>query len=67
MTRQEALDHAFDLVEKMGNNPDLNSRGYKSDGWRPMTGSERADAVVLFAEFLVGRKVDLVAPESPTT
>lgn len=64
MTREEALRIAFELVEQMGNAEDLNKRGYKIDGWKPMTGPERAEATVRLAEFLVGPKVELTAPES---
>jgi hypothetical protein len=66
VNRADALALAFDLVEKMGNTADLNSRGYKVDGWRPMTGPEKADAVVKFAEFLMvpTPPSNLVAPET---
>lgn len=67
MTREEALRVAFELVEKMGNTEDLNKRGYKVDGWKAMTGTERAEATVKLAEFLVGPKVGLTAPEEATT
>lgn len=65
MTREEALRLAFQLVESMGAD-EKNGRGYKIDGWKPLTGPERADATVRFAEFLM--KPDppnrLVAPAS---
>lgn len=64
LTRKEAIDHATEIVERMGNNEDLNKRGYKIDGWKPMTGPERADAIVKLATFLVG-PARLVPPESP--
>lgn len=67
MTRKEAIDHATEIVERMGNVEDLNKRGYKIDGWKPMTGPERAACIVQIAEFLVGpaRLVPPATPEAP--
>jgi hypothetical protein len=65
MTRKEAIDRAAEIVEKMGNVEDLNRRGYKIDGWKPMTGPERAACIVQIAEFLVGPAPLLVSPANP--
>ena len=50
MTREEALRLAFHLVESMGTD-EKNGRGYKIDGWKPLTGPERADVTSLLAVF----------------
>jgi hypothetical protein len=69
MNRESALKTAFELVEKMGST-EVNGRGYKVDGYRPMTGPERADAVVKLAEFLMlpePMPVPRARLEAPTT
>ena len=63
--RKVAIDHATAIVERMGNVEDLNKRGYKIDGWKPMTGPERAACIVQIAEFLVGPAPRLVSPANP--
>jgi len=64
VTREQAIDKATEIVERMGNAEDLNKRGYKIDGWKPPTATERADAIIRIAAFLVGpdRLPTLVAP-----
>lgn len=52
MTRDEAIDTATSIVEKLGNTADLNSRGYKVDGWKPPTLLERTEAILAIASFL---------------
>jgi hypothetical protein len=53
MNREEAVRLATEIVEKMGNHPDLNNRGYKVDGWRTPTVAERAAAIVQIANTLI--------------
>lgn len=65
MDRKEAVELAAEIVEKMGNAEDLNKRGYKIDGWKPMTGPERADAIVKLAEVLIGPGARSSTLESP--
>lgn len=68
MNREDALTTAYDLVEKMGASPDLNARGYKHDGWKPMTGPERTEAIIKLATFLLDEPTppvrDIPAPVS---
>jgi hypothetical protein len=64
VNREDAVRLATEIVEKMGNTPDLNSRGYKVDGWKAPTVAERADAIVKIAETLIGpQPPSLSAPE----
>lgn len=66
MDRESAVRLAAEIVEKMGNNPELNSRGYKVDGWKPFTGPERADAIVKIAQTLIDPEPPSpVAPPPP--
>lgn len=60
MTREEAVGKATEIVEAMGNKEPLNARGYKIDGWRPPTATERTEAILCIAEFLT-------RPDRPTT
>lgn len=64
MTREEAIDKATEIVETMGNKEPLNGRGYKIDGWKPPTATERTEAILRIAEFLTRpeRASTLVAP-----
>lgn len=64
MTREEAVRFAAELVEKMGNNPELNNRGYKVDDWKTPTIAERASAIVQIAEVLIGPQSALHQPST---
>ncbi len=70
MKREDAVRTAFELVEKMGNNPELNNRGYKVDGWRPPTMEERAAVIERIANLLMDPPPVFVPPaphgEDPT-
>jgi len=65
LSREEALEVAVAVVEKLGNTPDLNARGYKVDGWKPPTVEERVAAILAIAGFLVRPTGPAVPPLSP--
>lgn len=65
MKREDAVRTAFELVEKMGNNEELNKRGYKVDGWKTPTMAERADAIEKLADLLMDPEPRFVPPVSP--
>lgn len=67
LSREEAIDKATAIVEAMGNKEPLNGRGYKIDSWKPPTATERTEAILAIATFLIGpdRLPTLVAPEQP--
>lgn len=69
MTRAEALTLARQTVDGMTVAP-LNSRGYPVDGWRAPTLSERTEAILAFANFLMaggelGLNTVTVVPNDP--
>lgn len=61
MDRMEAIDKATEIVENLGKHEN-NSRGYKIDGWKPPTATERTDAILRIAAFLIGPSGTLRAP-----
>lgn len=63
--RKEAVRLAAEIVEQMGNAEDTNKRSYKIDGWKPMTGPERTDAIVRIAEVLIGPSPEESACQGP--
>jgi len=65
MNRLEAIEKATQIVESLGAD-EKNNRGYKVDGWKPMAGPERVDAIIKLATFLIGPQTPtLVAPDQP--
>lgn len=69
MNREDAVRLAAELVEKMGNLEDLNKRGYKIDGWKSPTVTERAEAIEKIANLLIDpeRQIKQLPPAPSTT
>lgn len=62
MTYEEALDKAVTVVDAMIGNPPTNPRGYVADGWKPVLLTERVDAILRLADFLVQQPPARVVP-----